>query len=226
MSRIASAVRKASLHQALCCLTLAFGIVSTAEQQESSAFLGILAYPFYTYIFPHASARFQRSGLFFSAALLLAIILFLLTSAFSSLQRLRTAITIVAGTVATAAYPVFCLWNRWFWMRRDGKDFLLCLECILAIVAVPFYFYRHTRRLEHLALAALAIHVSIWIVVSSGFGYAVELAHAYGLAYWGSWTLLFESLLLPALSVLSTIAWGAFVSDESNRVILPTAGNL
>jgi hypothetical protein len=225
VSLITGVVRKASLHQALCCLTLAFGVVSAVEQEESSSFLGMLAYPFYTYIFPHASARFQRSGLFFSMALLLAIILFLLTSAYSR-QRLRTAITIVAGTVATAAYPVLCLWNRWFWMRMDGKDFLLFLECILALAAVPFYFYRHSRRLEHLALATLAIHASIWIVVSGGFGYAVELAHAYGLAYWGSWTLLFESLLLPALSVLSSIAWGAFVSNDATQVILPTAETL
>ncbi|MGA8438882.1 MAG: hypothetical protein WB762_20440 [Candidatus Sulfotelmatobacter sp.] len=41
-----------------------------------------------------------------------------------------------------AAYPVLCLWNRWFWMRMDGKDFLLCLESILAIAAVPFLDFR------------------------------------------------------------------------------------
>lgn len=75
-------------------------------------------------------------------ALQLATVLFLLTCAFSCLQRLRTTLTIVAGTVATAAYPVLCLWNRWFWMRMDGKDFLLCLECIRAIAAVPFLDFR------------------------------------------------------------------------------------
>lgn len=47
VSLIAKAVRKASLHQALCCLTLASAIVSAVEQQDHSTFLGILAYPFY-----------------------------------------------------------------------------------------------------------------------------------------------------------------------------------
>jgi hypothetical protein len=223
---IAGIVRKAWLHQVLCCLTLAFGIVSAAQQQDDSTFLGILAYPFYTYIFPHASARFQRGGLFFCMALLLAIILFLLTNAFSCLQRLRTALAISAGIVAIATYPVVCLWNLWFWMRMDFKHFLLCLECILVIVAVLFYFYRHSRRLERLALVILAVHVSIWIVASGGLGYAVELAHAYGLADWRSWALLLESLLLPILSVLSSIAWGAFVSNDSKAVTLRSAGTL
>jgi hypothetical protein len=191
--------------------------VSGATQQEHSTFLGILSYPFYTYIYPHASARFQREGLFFSIALLLAVVFFLLTIAFSYLQRLRTALAILAGIVATATYPVLCLWNRWFWMRIDGKDSLLCLECVLAIVAVPLYFYRHSRRYERLALVMFVVHASIWIMASGGFLYAVELARAYGLAYWGSWMLLLESLLLPVLSVFSGIAWGAFVSDDSKR---------
>ena len=138
-------MRKPPLHQALCCLTLALGIVSGEQQQDHSTFLGILAYPFYKYIFPHASARFQRDWLFFSMALLLAVILFLLTITFSYLQRLQTALAILAGIVATAAYPVLCLWNRWFWMRMDGKDSLLCLECVLAIVAVPLDCARFQR---------------------------------------------------------------------------------
>jgi hypothetical protein len=226
MSFIARAVRKASLHQALCCLTLAFGIVSAAQRQDHSTFLGILAYPFYTYIVPHASARFLRDGLFFSMALLLAMILFLLTMAFSYLPRLRSALAILAGIVATAAYPVLCLWSLWFWMRMGSKDVLLILECILAVTAVPFYFYRHSHRLERVALVFLVIHVSIWIIASRGFAYAVELAQAGGLAYWGSWTLLFESLLLPVLSVLSGIAWGAFVSNDSKVLGTPSAGTL
>ena len=102
-------------------------------------------------------------------------------------------------------------------MRIDGKDSLLCLECVLAIVAVPLYFYRHSRRYERLALVMFVVHASIWIMASGGFLYAVELARAYGLAYWGSWMLLLESLLLPVLSVFSGIAWGAFVSDDSKR---------
>jgi hypothetical protein len=65
-----------------------------------------------------------------------------------------------------------------------------------------------------------------WITASGGFGYALELARAYGLAYLGSWTLLFESLLLPILSVLSSIAWGAFVSNDSNSVTAHSAGTL
>jgi hypothetical protein len=219
-------VRKAPLHQALCCLTLALGIVSGAQQQDHSTFLGILAYPFYKYIFPHASARFQRDGLFFSMALLLAMILFLLTIAFSYLKRLRTALAILAGIVAIAAYPVLCLWSRCFWMRMDSNDILLCIECFLVVAAVPFYFYRHSCRLERLALVILAVHISIWIVVSGAFGYAVELARAYGLAYWGSWLLLFESVLLPILSVMSGIAWGAFVSNDSKTVTMRSAENL
>ena len=91
---------------------------------------------------------------------------------------------------------------------------------------MPFYFYRQSRRLEHLALVILAVHVSIWIVASGGLGNAVELTHAYGLAYWGSWTVLLESLLLPILSVLSSIAWGAFVSNDSKGVTLCSAGTL
>jgi hypothetical protein len=214
------------MHQALCCLTLAFGIVSAAQQQDHSTFLGILAYPFYTYIFPHASARFLREGLFFSMALLLAMILFLLTIAFSYVPRLRSALAILAGIVVTAAYPVLCLWSRWFWMRMGSKDVLLILECILAVTAVPFYFYRHSHRLERVALVILVIHVSIWIIASRGFAYAVELAHAGGLAYWGSWTLLFESLVLPVLSVLSGIAWGAFLSNDSKVFGTPSAGTV
>lgn len=218
MNFVGRVLRKAPLHQALCCLTLAVGIVSGAEQQDHSTFLGILAYPFYTYIFPHASARFQRDGLFFSMALLLAVILFLLTIAFSCLQRLRTALAILAGIVATVTYPALCLWARWFWVRMDSKDILLCLECLLVVAAVLFYFCCHSYRFERLALAALAVHVSIWIVVSGAFGYAVELAHAYGLAFSGSWLLLFESLLLPILTVMSGVAWGAFVSNDSKTV--------
>ena len=214
------------MHQSLCCLTVALGIVSAAQQQEHSTFLGLLAYPLYTYIFPHASATFQRNGLFFSMALLLAVILFLLTVAFSYLQRLRTALAILAGVVAVAAYPVLCLWTRWFLRRTGSKDILLCLECLLVVAAVLLYFYRYSFRFERLALLVLVVHVSIWIAVSGAFGYAVELAHAYGLAYWGSWVLLFESLLLPILSVLSGISWGTFVSNDSESVTVRSTENL
>jgi hypothetical protein len=226
VSLVARTLRKGLLHQALCCLTLALGIVSGAQQQEHSTFLGLLAYLFYTYIFPHSSARFLRDGLFFSMALLLAVTLFLLTIAFSYVQQLRTALVVLAGIVATAAYPVVCLWDRWFRMRTDSKDILLWLECFLVVAAVLFYFYRHSIRFERLALVTLVVHVFIWVAVSGAFGYAVELAHAYGLAYWGSWMLLFESLLLPILSVVSGIAWGAFVSNHSVTASVRSAESL
>jgi hypothetical protein len=101
-------------------------------------------------------------------------------------------------------------------IRRDSAN-ILAYEARRdpSLAAGALQLLQLQRRYERLALVMLAVHVSIWIMASGGFLYAVELARAYGLAYWGSWTLLLESLLLPVLSVLSGIAWGAFVSDDS-----------
>jgi hypothetical protein len=154
-------------------------------------------------------------------ALLLALILFFLTLIMSCLRAARSALILLAGVVGLAAYPVLCLWNRWFWMRLERTSFFsLGLECGVSVVAaVMFFFYRPSRRIKWLAAGGLAVHFCIWIVASGGFGYAVELAQAYGLAYGGSWVVLFESLLLPILSVLACMSWGAFVSNAQDKMV-------
>ena len=205
-------MHKSWLYQILCALNLAMVIVSIwGERGGSPAFLGKLAYPAYTYLFPllrrlYHDSSFERNCVLYSMSLLLATIIFLLMLVLRYFSRLRSFILISAGGVSVAAYPISCLWSQWHLLRISPAAALgLLLEILTVVVSAILYLHRRWPIPQRPTIVLLAMHFGLWAWVSGNFGVALDIAR--GPSYSGSWTVIFNALFLPVLGFLASISW-------------------
>jgi hypothetical protein len=209
-------MHKSWLHQAMCSVNLAIIIVSIYEEKGRSAFLGKLAYPAYTYLFPllrrvYHDESFQRTYLFFSMCLLLAAMIFLLVRVLNYFLPLRSFLLVWAGVASVSAYPLACLWLRWLFLRISPTQALgLLLETVAVIISAVLYLYRRWPIPGLLSVLLLGSHFAIWTWVSGSFGVLLDTVRAYGPWNLGFWTVILSALLLPILGILASLTWGIY----------------
>jgi len=204
------------LHQVLCSVVLAAVVISAWGQRGGRpSFLGKLAYPAYTFMFPvlrkiYADNSFERNCLLYSMSLFLAVILFLLIQIIDRLiSPLGLSLPIVEGIISVAAYPL-----GWLVFSSSSPHSWLSLELVGAVALATMYFYKRWPLPKYLTVALLVAHFCLWLWATGSLGAILDALRMP--AYSGKLTVIFNSLFLSVMGFASTILWANWVA--SNRI--------
>lgn len=224
----AIAMRKRWPYQMLCSANLGIVVVSVLSQTGNSAILGILDYPVYKYLFPvlrhmYPDSSFERRYLFYSAALLLALAIFLLLLTLDFLSIAKHISPLPVGAVTVAAFPLGCLWSRWH-QTSASASYLFLLETIAAVALAVLYFYQKWLPSRSLSAVLLGAHFCLWSLISRGYADFAAMARSYGPWNHTVWILSIEVTLLPILGLVSVFAWSTYLR-RSNKSLQPSAAS-
>jgi hypothetical protein len=218
-------------HEMLCSLILAFVIVAVNDGGGNSVFLGKLAYPIYTYIFPLLQRFYHdesyRTGypLFFLMTFLLVSIIFILFRLTSYLPLITPLVLVSMGIVDVAAAPLGLLRLRFFYHTSETMTFLLLLEIFAIATAIVFYVYRRWPIPSLVSISVLAGHFALWSWVGHSYQGLSDLGLSYG--YWSATFLgtISRRIAFPLLSFLATLFLARYVKRMA-PVVQSDAGKL